>query len=352
MKGTICWMGRLSILALVVGFAGEAAAQTWGTTVDDFNILANTQITLTGVASAPVVVPEAGISPGAGPATLTNASITTAHYNDAKAATALTEAGTLDTSLNGALTNDLGVITTFTSPILIGPGVNRVEMTGLGDITNTDATINVTGGDPTSIVIFRLPGALTLTRTNIIFTGGVLAGNVYWQVKNDVAITNGGAIPMTMPGTIISQTGDITVSSLGASDLNIARLISLTKGVTMTQSGGILTIQNPTTGGGAGPVVPGPAVTSCDEYFYPAPATGATGKFHYCMTSAGTARIRVYNAIGDLAATVVESKAAGVNESTLNTARMAPGVYLYLLQKEYDNGGSSISKTKKFVVRH
>ncbi|OGR66586.1 MAG: hypothetical protein A2X31_04505 [Elusimicrobia bacterium GWB2_63_22] len=87
-------------------------------------------------------------------------------------------------------------------------------------------------------------------------------------------------------------------------------------------------------------------------YFFPSPARGAVGNFRYCMASAGRVKIRVYNVIGDLVAKVEEYKIAGSQHSPLNTGRLAPGVYLYLLERNYDNGGSNVSNVKKFVVQH
>jgi hypothetical protein len=70
------------------------------------------------------------------------------------------------------------------------------------------------------------------------------------------------------------------------------------------------------------------------------------------MPSPGTVRIRIYNVIGDLVAKIDDSKAAGAQLSTLNTARLAPGVYLYRLEKDYGGGSSSNSSVMKFVVKH
>jgi len=94
--------------------------------------------------------------------------------------------------------------------------------------------------------------------------------------------------------------------------------------------------------------------TGCsgEDYFFPSPATGDTGNFAYCMTQAGTARINVYNVIGDLVAKIEEAKSAGAQVSVLNTARLATGVYLYRLEKDYGGNNSVVSKVKKFAVRH
>ncbi|HAH06836.1 MAG TPA: hypothetical protein DCM05_09975, partial [Elusimicrobia bacterium] len=95
------------------------------------------------------------------------------------------------------------------------------------------------------------------------------------------------------------------------------------------------------------------AAAACgDDYFYPSPATGATGNFAYCMGQPGTVRVRVYNVIGDLVARLEDARPAGAQRSSLNTARLAPGVYLYLLEKDYGGGYSERSRVKKFVVRH
>ncbi|PIR19531.1 MAG: hypothetical protein COV48_01485, partial [Elusimicrobia bacterium CG11_big_fil_rev_8_21_14_0_20_64_6] len=76
------------------------------------------------------------------------------------------------------------------------------------------------------------------------------------------------------------------------------------------------------------------------------------GTFSYCMDSAGDVKIRVYNVIGDLAVKIDDTKAAGQQTSTINTGRLAPGVYLYILERTYTGGTKTRSKVKKFVVKH
>ena len=89
-----------------------------------------------------------------------------------------------------------------------------------------------------------------------------------------------------------------------------------------------------------------------NDLFFPSPAKGATGNFAYCMSLPGTVRVRVYNVIGDLAAKLEDVRPAGAGLSQLNTARLAPGVYLYRLEKDYGGGNSTTSTVKKFVVQH
>ncbi len=88
------------------------------------------------------------------------------------------------------------------------------------------------------------------------------------------------------------------------------------------------------------------------EFFYPSPATGPTGTFQYCMSYPGTMRVRVYNSIGDIVAKVEDATAAGGQSAHLNTSRLAPGVYLYLLDKDYGGGNVVHLPVQKFVVKH
>jgi hypothetical protein len=99
-------------------------------------------------------------------------------------------------------------------------------------------------------------------------------------------------------------------------------------------------------------LAPVAAVACGEDFFYPSPATGAVGTFAYCMDFPGTARVRVYNAIGDIVAKLEDVKQSGAQLSTLNTARLGPGVYLYVLEKDYGSGDSVHSPMQKFVVKH
>lgn len=89
-----------------------------------------------------------------------------------------------------------------------------------------------------------------------------------------------------------------------------------------------------------------------DDFFFPSPVAGARGNFAYCMALQGTVKIRVYNAIGDLATKVEDSKSSGAQLSTINTERLASGVYLYIMEKDYGSGNVNRSGVKKFVVKH
>ena len=115
-------MTRLFVaLSFVAGSAGGASAQTMGSTLASFNILANPQVTLTGVSPVkPLIVPVVGTSPGV-TLTLTNASAGVYHANDAAAVNGQAEGLVLFNSLTspaGATFLPLG----GTLPAVLNPG--------------------------------------------------------------------------------------------------------------------------------------------------------------------------------------------------------------------------------------
>lgn len=337
-----------ALLAMTVGTG--ASAQTLGNTVASFNILANPAVTLTGFAAAPMVVNRVGTSPGI-TLTTTDASATFYHANDLTAVNGQTEAGVLWDSLTSvaAVTTEVLAAATL-PPTLPAAGAYTagvIKITAAANITDTGA-VTITGV-PGTIIIVQAATFLAFTNMDVTLAGGILPSNVYWQVTTGVTIINNDATTRSVPGTFINNTAaqDIAITASGAGGLNVGRFLSRQGSVAVTQSAaGALLFVIPAGG-------PGVAVPGCsDGLFYPSPATGAVGTFSYCMDSAGSVKIRVYNAIGDLAVKVDDNRSAGQHTSTINTARLAPGVYLYILERSYDNGNKARSKVKKFVVKH
>jgi hypothetical protein len=174
----------------------------------------------------------------------------------------------------------------------------------------------------------------------------------------------GTSVTISGSGFVIASTNAVTFGGVNAvsyevnssSTVIIAMVPRHPLGGTLTLGQVALTVTNnqgscsttysyvasPGTGGNCG----------TDDFFFPSPAVGAKGNFAYCMALPGTVKIRVYNTIGDLATKVEDAKAAGQQLSTINTARLAPGVYLYLMEKDYGGGNVSRSAVKKFVVKH
>jgi len=209
-----------------------------------------------------------------------------------------------------------------------GGGTDDAFITKIGSPA-PPATCNITSIDPANG--FRSGG--TEVSINITgFTGFVGSGVTFDGVPATSYATNASSTVLTATTPRHPLAGPLT-----------AGVVPLTVTVNAgTCSANYTYVAAPTTTGGA-----------CgDDFFFPSPATGATAQFAYCMAMSGTARIRVYNAVGDLVAKIVDNKPAGAQLSQLNTARLAPGVYLYRLEKDYGGGNTAVSKVNKFVVKH
>lgn len=337
-------------MAFVLGPVSGASAQTMGSTLASFNILARPAVTLTGFAAAPMVVERVGTSPGI-TLTTTDARASTYHANDLTAVNGQAEAQVLWDSLTNVAAVTVEVLAAATLPPTLPPagayldGVTKI--TAAANITDT-GSVTITG-TPNSIIIIQAATFLSFTNMDVVLAGGILPSNVYWQITTAVTIINNDATTRSVPGTFINNTAaqNIAVTSSGAGGLNTGRLVSRQGEVTVTQSGaGSMLFVFPV----AGPGVFSPGCS--DGLFYPSPATGPVGTFSYCMQAAGTVKIRVYNAIGDLAVRVDDSRPSGQHTSTIDTGRLAPGVYFYVLERDYNNGDKARSKVKKFVVKH
>jgi hypothetical protein len=103
---------------------------------------------------------------------------------------------------------------------------------------------------------------------------------------------------------------------------------------------------------GPPPGVPAPGSACSGDFIFPSPATGRTATIAYCMQSAGTVTIKIYNEIGDLVDTIRDTRLAGFQSSKVTVARMAPGLYFYIMTKHYNSGAKELFGMKKFVVQH
>jgi len=66
----------------------------------------------------------------------------------------------------------------------------------------------------------------------------------------------------------------------------------------------------------------------------------------------GTMKIRIYNEVGHLVYSTLESKLAGAQGSNFDAGNMAPGVYVCLLSVNYNDGSSKHYTKIKFAVTH
>jgi len=98
------------------------------------------------------------------------------------------------------------------------------------------------------------------------------------------------------------------------------------------------------------PVTTPPAATS-QPYVYSNPSSGPTVSFVYQMTGPGTATIKVWNAWGNLVATISDPKPAGEGSSTLDVTSFAPGHYFYRVVLNYQSGQSDSFQTQILAVK-
>ncbi len=98
------------------------------------------------------------------------------------------------------------------------------------------------------------------------------------------------------------------------------------------------------------PVATPPAATS-QPYVYSNPTSGPTVSFVYQMAGAGTATIKVWNAWGNLVATINDPKPAGEGSSSLDVTSFAPGHYFYRVVLNYNSGQTDSFQTQILAVK-
>jgi hypothetical protein len=92
---------------------------------------------------------------------------------------------------------------------------------------------------------------------------------------------------------------------------------------------------------------PGPGTT----YSYPLPAkAGGTVNVVYTMANPGKALISVYNLSGTLVLSFTDAKSGGLQSSAIDLCCLPPGIYLYLVQLNYNSGNQEKLSAGKLVV--
>lgn len=214
---------------------------------------------------------------------------------------------------------------------------NAVSLVGLGVLTS-------------KLVAFRTSDALgqpvqfVLTLTN---TGGTTVENVtaaLWADDAGTAII--GPVPAGLAALAPGKNASFTWTATPP-DLRGLKVHATASGFTASVTGSVQIVAPQADADLAG--IPTPELKQ--TFAFPAPAHDLAN-IGYTMASAGTVKIRVYNEAGQLVTTIEEAKPAGVQASVLTTARLAPGVYYYLLARTYDAGGSDKADMRKFVVVH
>ncbi len=108
---------------------------------------------------------------------------------------------------------------------------------------------------------------------------------------------------------------------------------------------------NPVTTLGVCSPTPTPPAPGNQPYVYSNPSSGPTVSFVYNMGESGKADIRVWNASGVLAASLEDTKPAGVQQSVLNIQTFAPGHYFYQIDLKYDSGQEDRFKPSVLAIQ-
>lgn len=89
--------------------------------------------------------------------------------------------------------------------------------------------------------------------------------------------------------------------------------------------------------------------STIETYSFPNPANGNSMKFLYVLCEAGTVKIRVYNAAGELVAGYAAAGSSGPNVYSADITGFSQGVYYYFVFFDGPSG-SRKSKSTKFAV--
>jgi hypothetical protein len=139
----------------------------------------------------------------------------------------------IDVSTLGGGAGELGTRT-------LAPGIYK-SAPGTYGITLGPLTLDAQG-NPNAFWVFQMATSLTVGGTSaasyesVLLVNGAQAKNVFWQVGTAATINYGGGA--TFSGTVIANTGAITVSSAGVAAVTTinGRLLSLSAGETMVNT--------------------------------------------------------------------------------------------------------------------
>ena len=275
-------------------------------------------------------------------------------------------------------------------PWTTGGGWNNVNRTAIGNTYSTSASFK-TLWDSTNLYLGVTVLDSTLTTGDaIIYDNSTV--ELYLDTTDSRSITLAGTdyeyffeAGVTTPAESMGRTTGVTVgsatipggyvveasipwSTLGVSSPNAGTVMGLDIGVDVDHNGQCRDGQLIWNGGAddysntsgyaqlslasACPTpVATPPPTGGNPYVSPNPSNGGSVQFVYTMAQAGTANIKVWNAWGNLAATINEPKGAGEQSSVLNVTSFAPGHYFYRIELDYGQGKADVFKTQVLAVK-
>ncbi len=205
-------------------------------------------------------------------------------------------------------------------------------------INSTDYEYFFRWNDTAAVENFGRTTGVSMRTTKAIPTGYVLEASIPWS-------TLGLGSPS--PGTALGVDVGVDVNHNGGNCRDGQLIWNGGSDDYANASGyGQLTL----TGACPTPVATPPAPTN-QPYVYANPTSGPVVTFVYTMAQSGKAEIKVWNAWGNLAATINDVKSAGLGSSTLDIRSFAPGHYFYRIELDYDSGQRDEYKTQVLAVK-
>jgi len=208
--------------------------------------------------------------------------------------------------------------------------------------------------NPPVVVPGRLAGRLSLTPAaagqpvqavlSVTNTGGMTVTALVGRLRTDGGAAVGAVSPAVVEALAPGASAAFTWT-VAPSELRTLTLFALAAGFT-TDATGVVPVAAPESEA----VLTGiPAPAAGATFVYPSPARNVA-RIAYTMAAAGAVTLKVYSAAGRLVAALEEAKPAGVQSTSVTTSLLAPGVYVYLLERVYGAGGRDRLGRGRFVV--
>lgn len=222
-------------------------------------------------------------------------------------------------------------------------GTTRMATNGVGYLPQPVFGALLVG----SLSVLRAPAAFGQEATfvlNVTNTGGTTVTGLTAGLRSGGASTIGASFPVVVGAILPGGSAAFTWSAI-PTDSAALTFIASSGGFTLSGTGIV-----PVSMGDVSAVLPGiPETGATESYVFPSPARDAA-RIAYRMAQAGSVVIRIYTGGGVLVATLEETQPAGQRTSRVTTAHLAPGVYLYLIERRYGSGLSDRIGPRKFAV--
>jgi hypothetical protein len=310
----------------------------------NFSILAKTHITTTGATS---IVGNIGISPAAASfitgfgliadasnqfatSSLINGDVYAADYAAPTPSIMTTAIGDMQTAYTYAAGQPAGATNLYAGNIGGQTFLPGVYSWGTGVTIQSNLVLT---GSSSDVWIFQIASTLDISAgIQVILSGGAQAQNIFWQVGGQTTLET----TSVLYGTILDQTEIVLKTGATLNGKALAQSqVTLDANKVISSSSGYL-----------GPNPPQAGKT----FAYPSPDRGNEVTIVFHMTGTGNAAIRIWNANGELAASVQSEVGSGPQKIVIPIANFAPGIYLYKVVLTYDAGTTQSLDVQKFGV--